>query len=51
MSDTDLPKIIITGGSYEKPKVKRVYKFKSEEEMFVTIERFTKWNYPKKEQR
>ena len=39
MDEEDNPKLVVLGGTYEKPIVKSVMEFQSEEEMFDRIER------------
>ncbi len=38
IDETDTPKIVILAGSYEKPQLKEVYEFESEEKMFGKME-------------
>ena len=38
MSETDTPKIVFVGGTYEKPKMRQALVFNSDEEMFDMLE-------------
>ena len=42
MEEDDTPKLVIIGGTYERPRLKTVIEFSSEEEMFDTMERMKK---------
>lgn len=39
MSETDIPKIVFVGGTYEKPKMRQALMFNSDEEMFDMLEK------------
>lgn len=42
MEERDTPKLVIVGGTYERPRLKTIIEFSSEEEMFETMERMKK---------
>lgn len=42
MKEGDTPKLVIVGGTYERPKLITVIEFRSEEEMFEKMERIKK---------